>query len=209
MGWDIDPAAPYLVIWGGGESVAKPAPENHVGMACSNAGHDLKGVGRMRRLFSTKRGVAISAAVTTMLAASIGAYAYFTTTGAGSGSGTVGSSKALVIHQAGITYSNAATDNALVPGTTATVTFSVDNSSSANQQLGTISVSSITTDGAHAGCDTATNPTWFSTTTDAVGQDYAPGAGQVVPGSLTVTFNDVNVSQDVCKGAPLTFHYAA
>ena len=71
----------------------------------------------MRRLFSTKRGVAVSAAVAAMLAASIGAYAYFTTTGAGSGSGTVGSAKALVVNQAGITYSNAASDNALVPGT--------------------------------------------------------------------------------------------
>ena len=163
----------------------------------------------MRRLFSTKRGVAVSAAVATMLAASIGAYAYFTTTGAGSGSGTVGSSKALVIHQAGITYSNAATDDALVPGTTATVTFSVDNSSSANQQLGTISVSSITTDAGHTGCDTATHSDWFSTTTDVVNHDYAPGNTQPVSGSLTVTFNDLAVPQDVCKGAPLTFHYAA
>ena len=163
----------------------------------------------MRRLFSTKRGVAVAAAVATMLAASIGAYAYFTTTGAGSGSGTVGTSSALVIHEAGITYSNAASDNALVPGTTATVTFTVDNTSSANQQLGTIAVSSITTDGAHAGCDTAVNPTWFSTTTDVVNHDYAPGSGLAVSGSLTVTFNDLAVSQDVCKSAPLTFHYSA
>jgi hypothetical protein len=144
-----------------------------------------------------------------MLAASIGAYAYFTTTGAGSGSGTVGTSSALVIHQAGITYSNAGTDNALMPGTSATVTFTVDNLSSANQQLGTIAVSSITTDGAHAGCDTASNPTWFSTTTDVVNHDYAPGGAQLVSGSITVTFNDLAVSQDVCKGAPLTFHYSA
>jgi hypothetical protein len=163
----------------------------------------------MRRLFSTKRGVAISATVAAMLAASIGAYAYFTTTGGGSGSGTVGSATALVLHQAGITYSNAASDNALVPGTSATVSFTVDNPSSASQQLGTISVSSITTDAGHAGCDTATNPTWFSTTTDVVGHDYAPGNGQAVSGSLTVTFNDVNAIQDVCKGAPLTFHYSA
>lgn len=163
----------------------------------------------MRRLFSTKRGVAISATVAAMLAASIGAYAYFTTSGAGSGSGTVGSASALVINQAGITYSNAGSDNALVPGTSATVTFTVDNPSSANQQLGTISVSSITTDGAHAGCDTAVNPTWFSTTTDVVDHDFGPGNTQMVSGSLTVTFNDLAVPQDICKGAPLTFHYAA
>jgi len=163
----------------------------------------------MRRLFNTKRGVAISAAVAAMLAASIGAYAYFTTTGAGSGSGTVGTSSALVIHEAGITYSNAGSDNALMPGTSATVTFTVDNLSSANQQLGTISVSSITTDAGHLGCDTTSNPTWFSTTTDVVNHDYAPGNTQLVSGSITVTFNDLAVSQDVCKGAPLTFHYAA
>ncbi len=163
----------------------------------------------MRRLFSTKRAVAVSAAVATMVAASIGAYAYFTTTGVGSGSGTVGTSSALVIHQDGITYSNAGTDNALMPGTSATVSFTVDNPSSANQQLGTISVSSITTDVAHAGCDTASNPTWFSTTTDVVNHDYAPGNGQAVAGTITVSFNDLGVSQDVCKGAPLTFHYAA
>ena len=162
----------------------------------------------MRRLFSTKRGVAISATVATMLAASIGAYAYFTTTGAGSGTGTVGTSSALVIHQAGITYSNAP-ENTLMPGTSATMTFTVDNPSSAHEQLGTISVSSITTDAAHAGCDTAVNPTWFSTTTDAVNHDYAPGNGQAVSGTITVTFNDLGVSQDACKGAPLTFHYAA
>ena len=163
----------------------------------------------MRRLFSTKRGVAVSATVATMLAASIGAYAYFSTTGAGSGSGTVGSDTALAIHQAGIIYSNAASDNALLPGTSATVSLSVDNPSSAHQQLGTVAVSSITTDAAHAGCDTATNPTWFSTTTDVVNQDYASGNGQAVPGTITVTFNNLNVNQDVCKSAPLTFHYAA
>ncbi|MEA2591760.1 MAG: hypothetical protein QOD62_1591, partial [Actinomycetota bacterium] len=59
----------------------------------------------MRRLFTTKRGVAVAATVATMLAASIGAYAYFSTTGAGSGSGTVGSSTALAINQAAISYS--------------------------------------------------------------------------------------------------------
>jgi len=163
----------------------------------------------MRRLFSTKRGVVVSATVATMLAASIGAYAYFTTTGGGQGSGTVGSSKALVVNQAGIVYSNAATDNALLPGTSATVNFTVDNPSSAHQQLGTIAVSSITTDAAHPGCDTASNPTWFSTTTDVVNQDYAPGNGQLVAGTITISFNNLNVSQDICKSAPLTFHYSA
>jgi hypothetical protein len=141
-----------------------------------------------------------------MLAASIGAYAYFSTTGAGSGSGTVGTSTALVVNQAGISYSSP--ENALLPGTSATVNFTVDNPSTGHQQLGTIAVSSITTDLAHAGCD-STNPTWFSTNTDVVNHDYAPGNTQIVAGTITITFNNLNVNQDVCKGAPLTFHYSA
>ena len=160
----------------------------------------------MRRLFSTKRGVAVSATVANMLVASIGAYAYFTTTGSGTGSGTVGTNTALAINQAAISYSSP--ENALMPGTSATVTFTVDNASTGHQQLGTIAVSSITTDLAHAGCD-STNPTWFSTTTDVVNHDYAPGLAQAVSGSITISFNNLNVNQDVCKGAPLTFHYAA
>jgi hypothetical protein len=159
--------------------------------------------------FMNKKVAAIGLASALALGAAGAAFAYFTTSGAGTGTGTVGTNSALVIHQATITYSNAATDNALLPGTSATVTFTVDNNSSGQQQLGTISVASITTDAAHAGCDTATNPSWFTTTQDVVNHDYAPGSGQAVTGSITITLNDVNAVQDVCKGAPLTFTYAS
>ena len=160
----------------------------------------------MRRFFGAKRSIIVSATVATVLAASIGAYAYFTTTGSGTGSGTVGTSSNLTINQAGLAYSNAP-ETVLMPGTTVTATFTVDNLSSGHQHLGTIAVSSISSD--KAGCDTATNPTWFSTTTDAVDHDYAPGSAQPVTGSLTITFNDLNVTQDACKNAALVFHYSA
>jgi len=161
------------------------------------------------KLFKSKKLIVGTAIAALVVGAGGAAFSYFTTTGSGSGTGTVGTSSNLVIHQAGIVYSNAATDNALLPGTSADVTFTVDNTSSGHQQLGTISVSSITTDAAHAGCDTATNPTWFTTGTDVVNTDYAPGNGQAVSGNLTVTLNNLPAIQDVCKGAPLTFHYAA
>jgi len=165
----------------------------------------------IKSMFSTKKRIAAVALTGALLVGASGvAAAFFTTSGGGTGSGTVGTDTALVIHQDTITYSNPLpADNALLPGTSATVTFTVDNPSSGQQQLGTISVSSISTDGAHAGCDTATHPTWFTTGTDVVNTDYAPGNGQAVSGNLTITFNDLSVSQDVCKGAPLTFHYSA
>lgn len=159
--------------------------------------------------FTSKKAAAIGITAGLILGAGGAAFAYFTTSGSGSGTGTVGTNAAMVIRQAGIVYSNAATDNALLPGTSAAVNFTVDNPSSGHQQLGTISVASITTDVGHAGCDSATNPTWFTTTTDVVNQDYAPGNNQVVPGTITITLNNANAPQDVCRGAPLTFHYAS
>jgi len=162
----------------------------------------------MRHLFSTKRGRGHFRNRRRHACGQYrGAYAYFTTTAPGQAAAPSAPPRPWSSTRRGITYSNAGTDNALMPGTSATVSFTVDNPSSANQQLGTISVSSITTDAGHAACDTATNPTWFSTTTDVVNHDYAPGNGQAVSGTITVTFNDLAVSQDVCKGAPLTFHY--
>lgn len=164
----------------------------------------------VKKFLNTRKKIA-AVALTGAAAAGIAgsAFAYFTTTGNGTGTGAVGTSSTLTVHQASITYSNSASENALVPGTSATVTFTVDNPSSGNQQLGTISVSSITTDAAHAGCDTADHSSWFTTGTDLVGNDYGPGTGQAVTGTLTVTMNDVAAVQDVCKGAPLTFNYSS
>ena len=61
-------------------------------------------------LFNSKKKL-IAAGVSLVAVAGLatGAVAFFTTTGAGSGSATVGTSTALVLHQDAITYSNWAT----------------------------------------------------------------------------------------------------
>jgi hypothetical protein len=161
------------------------------------------------KLFKSKKALALGLAAGMALGLTGAAFAYFTTDGAGSGSATVGTSTSLVIHQDSITYSNAATDNVLLPGTSATVTFKADNPSSGNQHLGTISVDGITSD--KAGCDSATHPSWFNfSDTDVVDANYAPGNGQAVSGDLTVSFvNDAAASQDACKGATLSFSYVS
>ena len=162
----------------------------------------------MKRFSLRKKIVAGAATAALVAAIGGGAYAYFTTTGSGSGSATIGSSSNLIINQASITYSNATAENAFLPGTTANVTFTVDNNASGHQQLGTISLASVTSD--KAGCDSTTHSSWFSATTDVVNGDYAPGTAQAVPGSITVTFvNDTANSQDVCQGANLTLNWAA
>jgi hypothetical protein len=159
------------------------------------------------KLFKSKKAVAVGITAGLALGVAGGAFAYFTTSGSGTGNASVGTDTALVINQDSITYSSAPDDN-LYPGTSATVTFTVDNPSSGHQFLDTISVTSVTSD--QAGCDSTTEPTWFDISdTDVVQADYAPGNGQAVTGDLTVGFNNQNVSQDVCKGATLTFHYAS
>ena len=165
----------------------------------------------MRKISKTAK-LAVAGVSVGTLALSGVAYAYFTTTGAGTGSGTVGTSSALTLHQASATYSNAGTqaapgENALLPGTSVDVTWTVDNGSSGHQQLGTISLESVTSN--KAGCDSATHSTWFAMTPVAENMDLAPGAGQTVTNGGTISFNNASESQDVCKGAALTFHYSS
>lgn len=158
--------------------------------------------------FGRKKLAVVAAVATVGTVGGIVAHAYFSTTGSGSGNGTVGSSSAMTIHQASIVYSNAATDNALVPGTSATVTFTVDNPSSGHQLLNTIHLASVTSN--KAGCDSTSQPTWITMPDVVVNHDYAPGSGQAVTPTGTITFNDDSANpQDACKGATLTFNYTS
>src|SRR3954449_13326752 len=98
------------------------------------------------KIFTKKRAVAAGAAVA-ILGGSMAAYAYFTTTGSGSGSGTTGTNSALTLH--------ATTSPSLYPGSSATVTFTVDNPSPGHQYVTTIHLGSVTTDAGHSACVTS------------------------------------------------------
>ena len=159
----------------------------------------------------SKKSVVGGAIVGLLLGGTLTAAAYFTTTGAGTGNGSVGSDTALVVHQASATYSNATTVPAfagvLLPGTSVDVTFTVDNPSSGHEYLNDIHLASVTSD--KTDCDSATHSDWFTMDDLSVDQDYAPGNGQAVAGHATIDFQNKSVSQDVCKGATLTFHYTS
>src|SRR5205807_1735106 len=96
---------------------------------------------------------------------------FFTTSGSGTGTATVGTSSALTVH--------GSTAGTLYPGTSGTVSFTVDNPSSGHQQLATIHLSAVhacvgtgsswdgtacTTGGSEAtGCETFSNSANSST----------------------------------------------
>ena len=156
------------------------------------------------KLIKTKKGYVLLAALVVALAASIGAYAYFTSNGSGTGSASVGTSSSLTITQTN------AVSGLLPDGATHTVAFSIANTSTAAQNLGKVTVSNISVDEPYAsnGCQAS----WFTANAPA-------GAVGTIAGGLTynsapgtqpsIQMNDSGGNQDVCQGATLTLTLTA
>jgi hypothetical protein len=134
---------------------------------------------------------------TCFLVAAAGAFAYFTTTGSGTGSATVGSASSVTIHGTVAT--------SLYPGTSSTVSFTVDNPSTGSQRVHQILLSSVSTDAGHSGC-VMTDFTMPNVTVDQV---FPSGNGQAVTATGTLTMVETGLNQDACQGAPLTLHLAS
>lgn len=146
----------------------------------------------------TRKRMVSALAVVAVLAIAAVAYGYFSTTGSGTATATVGSSSALTIH--GTVSGN------LYPGSSSTVTFTVDNPSSGKQRVGSISLEKITPDAGHSTCSTTItggNPD-FTMAEVAVNKVFGPGNGQSVTQTGSLAMNETGVSQDACQGATLT-----
>jgi len=150
----------------------------------------------MRR-YLTKKRLLVLAVVAAVAAIGTTAFAYFTTTGSGSGSATVGTSSAVTLHGTAA--------STLYPGTTSVVNFTVDNPSAGHQYVATIHLVSVTTDAGHSSCVT----TDFTMPDVTVNQDFPNGSGQSVTPTGTLTMANTASSQDGCKGAPLTLNLSS
>lgn len=131
------------------------------------------------------------------LVAVVAAVAYFTTTGSGTGSATVGSSSAVTLH--GTTVST------LYPGTSSQVNFTVDNPSPGNQHVQTIHLASVSADAGHASCVTSD----YTMPDVTVNQTFPNGTGQAVTAHGTLSMAESGVSQDACQGATLTLNLSS
>jgi hypothetical protein len=152
----------------------------------------------MLKLIKSRRLVAL-VGVVAVLAAAGAAVAYFTSTGTGSATATVGTSSALTV--------NGTPSGSLYPGASATVNFTASNPSPGHEYLATIHLASLTVDSSHAtaGC----SATWFSMPDVTANQDIPSGTGA---GSTTVTATgSLSMSnsgnQDACQGATLTLNF--
>jgi hypothetical protein len=148
------------------------------------------------------------------------AVAYFTTSGSGTGTASVGTSSALTIH--------GTTAGALYPGSSTTVSFTADNPSPGKQEIGTIHLLSVvacntafsggscpsghevsTCESVESGSsDTNTANFWMP---DVVsGQDLLPSSsGQTVSATGTLTMNDLTTNQDSCKNVNLLLNFTS
>ncbi len=166
-----------------------------------------------------------TAALVSLLALIVagGAVAYFTASGSGSGSATVGTSTPVTL--------TGATSGTLYPGTSETVTLSATNPSSGHEEVGTVHLSGIkactggtgndsvwngsscsdSTNGGHevTACEDFNNGSSANADTAdfymadvAENQDLASGSSSLTNNG-TLTMNDLNSSQNACENVNL------
>ena len=160
----------------------------------------------MSRLNGRKKTVAIAAAC--LLVAAGAAYAYWTSTGAGTGSATHESYQAITVTQT-------STIAGLYPGGPAvTLSGKFDNPNPGPVRVGSVTVAFTETDPTAAIDGSAGSP--VCTTADYVLGGSAPVAAEVPAGSaqgswsgLTIRMVDSGTNQDACKAATVHLTYSS
>jgi len=145
-----------------------------------------------------------------LLASAGGAYAYWTTTGSGTGSATTGTTSLFTIVNA------ATTGSALSPnGPTQTATFNVHNPGSGSQFVSSVVVSVANSDGSPWTSVTGCSASDFSLNTGSVGaaatllpaENLATGADSTQQ-SVTIRLIDSGSPQNGCKSVTVPLHYS-
>jgi len=162
----------------------------------------------MRAFTPRKKATTIVVASALLLGTAGGAYAYWSTTGSGSGSGTTsaGESNNLGFSQAWL--------NAMYPGDASqALTVTVKNNGTASAYVAGVKAYVTTDKDGCTGADYKLNGSAApSTDVDAAALTWA--AQELVKGGQanatgTIQFNDTGANQDACKGAAVTVHYLA
>lgn len=156
----------------------------------------------IKKLFSTKKAVAVGASVALTLGLSGAAFAYFTSSGSGTGSATVGAAQA----NAWGVAPGSTTGGPLYPGAgTETVPFTITNNGTGAQAYSAVTASVASSSGnvtvsgvAQAGCLSA----WFTAVAAApsvaLGTSIAPAG--LATDNVTVTMQNFPTSQNPCEG---------
>jgi len=147
----------------------------------------------MKKLIASKKGiVALLATLTVVAIAAVGSFAYFTASGAGTGSTTVG-------HSSAIQLSSPTVGDLYPGGADVPVTITIHNPGSGAQHVGTVSG----TVADNLGC----LGSWF--VVDAAVFNGTIGAGASDTAPTHVRMLDSGTSQNVCQDKTLTINWSS
>jgi hypothetical protein len=151
----------------------------------------------IRRVVQTRKGRLAALGSGVALVAVVGAVAYFTNTGSGTGQATVGTSTPW-----GVTFG--ATTGTMLPGSgTSTVNYTVTNNGTGNQQL-TTTTATVVSDGTGNVTSSGTAvpgclASWFSAANSPPAAVTLPPGGSAT-GSAAITMVESGTNQDPCQG---------
>jgi hypothetical protein len=169
----------------------------------------------MKKFFTSKKGLVLLGTMVVAVSAAIGAYAYFTSTGTGSGNATVGTDSAWQLAQTNLAGGPLYPDAAIGTGNIETATYTVKNPSLGNQLLTDVKVKVANADGSPWSSGTCTAQD-FSVGGAAVGTTYtdADSAGDFLAGetrtdSVTIQMIDDNTNQNDCRTISVPLYFFA
>jgi hypothetical protein len=150
--------------------------------------------------FMNKKVATIGLAAGCALGGAGAAFAYFTTTGLGTGTVTGGTASALTLH--------ATIAGPILPGDGGQdVTFTADNPSTGTQFVTTISFGSVTSTNTTCQTFLSANAGQFSMADVTSDSQVAGGAtGAAITGTGTLIWANESYAQNACAGASLTLH---
>ena len=147
----------------------------------------------MRKLFSTRKRIAIVAAVAVVALSGVAAFAYFVSSGSGTGTASVGT-------DSNIQLSSTLVGNLYPGGADVPVNVSVHNPGSGNEYVSDIS-GTVADNGACLG-------TWFQV--DIIHFDFDVTHGDTVTaGPTNVRMLDSGTDQNICRGKTMTINWSS
>lgn len=156
-------------------------------------------------MFKITRKKLVAGAVTVGLMAGAGvSFAYWTTTGAGDGSATTGTSTPVTVTQVGAV-------TGLVPGGPAgAVNFKINNPASFNQYITTVLITKGAVTGPNVSVATPCTAADFTLVQpDSIDDDLTPGDHTYSPSGATLKLDNTTSNQDGCKGASIALAFDA
>jgi hypothetical protein len=148
--------------------------------------------------FTKKR--AVVTAVVGSLVLSIGAYAFFTSTGSGGGTASVATIAQVTI--------SATSPTTLYPNGSSLVDVTIANPGNGPQRVGTVHLDSITSADKPSCITTANQDGAAFTMADIPVPEVIAGGGSITK-QVWLTMNDTGVNQNTCAGATLDLHLSS